>query len=342
MSYFFVLPIAALVALLLLARTFWRRPITRWIVSGAVGGAAAVAVLTLYGIFHSTSSTAAIGILFVPFAMVFGGAAGAVVGFAAFHAVHVRERMRQGVRAGALAAASMALLAFGFIYAFHQARRIQAFHRYQQAENPEALAAAAEENRAAKDTFLLSAIAANAKTPTDSLLRIARDPDPALHHKRREWINMFDRDQLAVMRKVVRNPNSPVETLVILAASPDDYVLADVCADKRTPEAILRHKCAPNDSYLVHWSLAGNPSAPVDLLEALPRTKDKYVAHGLAYNPNTPLPVLRELAKHEDPLVRQGVAVNPSADTTLLTELSRDPVDYVSRAAVNRLQRKSP
>jgi hypothetical protein len=336
-SFFFVVPLAALIALLLLARTFWHRTATRWVVGGVVAGALAIAALSLYTIFHSTSSTAAIGILFVPFSMVFGGALGAVAGFAAFHAVHLREGMRQGMQATALAVASIALLVLGAGYALRQVYRIQTFYRYQRADNPEALAVAAEQSLRAGDYFLLSTIAANPKTPAGTLLRIARAPDTGLHHKRTEWISMFDRDQMAVMRKVVRNPNTPVEALVILAASPDDYVLSDVCGNKRTPVNILRERCA-KDSYLVHWSLAANFSAPADLLEALPRARDKYVAHGLAYNPNTPLPVLRELAKHEDPLVRQGVAVNPSADTALLTDLSRDPVDYVSRQAVLRLQ----
>lgn len=338
LSYFLLLPAAALAVLLIFGRALWRYPVVRWMIGGIVVGAAGTAGLSLYGIFHSTSSTAAIGILFVPFAMVFGGAVGAIGGFAAFQTAHLGERMRQGVRSGAIAVASVALLAFCLTYAFYQTRRIQAFHRYQLADNAETLAVEADRNRQAKDYFLLSAIAANAKTPPDALLRIARDPDPGLHQKRREWINMFDRDQLAVMRKVVRNPNSPVEALVILAASPDEYVLSDVCGDKRTPVAILRQRCAPSNSYLIHWSLAGNASVPADVLETLPRAKDMYVAHGLAYNPNTPLPILRELAKHNDPLVRQGVAVNPSADRDLLTALSRDPVDYVSRQATRRLQ----
>ncbi len=338
LSYFLLLPVVALVALVILGRAFWRHPVVRWMIGGILVGAAGTAGLTLYGIFHSTSSTAAIGILFVPLAMVFGGAAGAIGGFAAFQAAHLGERMRQGVRSGAVAVASVGLLAFCLVYAFYQARRIQAFHGYQRADVAETLAVAADRNRQAKDYFVLSAIAANAKTPPDALLRIAHDPDPGLHLKRHEWIDMFDRDQMAVMRKVVRNPNSPVEALVVLAASPDNYVLSDVCGDKRTPVGILRQRCAPSNSYLIHWSLAGNASAPADILETLPRAKDKYVAHGLAYNPNTPLPILRELAKHEDPLVRQGVAVNPSADRDLLTALSRDAVDYVSRQATGRLQ----
>jgi hypothetical protein len=337
LSFFFLLPIAALVALLLLGPRLWRTLYGPWIICGIVLGAIAIAGLSLYGIFHSTSSTAAIGILFVPFGMIFGGVAGAILGFAAFQAVHLRQRMRQSARAGAVSVVSLGLLIFCVLYSAQQLRRIQSFYRYQRADNAEALASGAVENLSARDYFVLSAIAANTHTPADALLRIANNPDPELHRKRHEWIDMFDRDQLAVMRKVVRNPHCPTEVLPILALSPDDYVLADVCGDKRASESILRQRCAPRDVYLVHWSLARNPSAPADLLAALPRTKDKYVAHGLAYNPSTPSAILRELAKHDDPLVRQGVAVNPSADKDLLTALSRDPVDYMSRQARERL-----
>ena len=173
------------------------------------------------------------------------------------------------MQSGAVAMASVGLLAFCLVYAFYEARRIQTFHRYQRADNAEILAVEADRYRQTRDYFILSAIAANARTPPDALLRIARDPDPGLHQKRHEWIDMFDQDQMAVMRKVVRNPNSPVEALVLLAASPDNYVLSDVCGDKRTPVAILRQRCAPSNSYLIHWSLARNANAPADVLEAL-------------------------------------------------------------------------
>lgn len=337
---FFALPIVALIALLMIGPKVWRAAWGRWVIGGTVLGAAGVAIVSLYAIFQSTSSTAGIGILFVPFEMVFGAAAGAILGYAAFQAVHLREGLRQGVRASAVALASLALLVASFLYLVRQAVRLQSFNRYKHADNAELLAAGAAENLRSKDHFVLSAIAANVNTPPAVLLDIARNPDPELHHKRHEWIDMFDRDELAVVRKILRNPHSPVEVLSILSASPDDYVLSDVCADKRTAEAILRARCAPRNNYLVQWSVAGNPSTPVDVLEALPRS-DRYAAHGLAYNPRTPLPILRELAKHGDPLVRQGVATNPSTDIELLTALSRDPVEYISRQAQRRLNFKS-
>jgi len=300
-----------------------------------------IAILLLYTIFRSASSTAAIGILFVPFGMLFGGAMGGILGFAVFQAMHLRESLRNGLRASLVALVSLALVALSVVYLARQAVRVQSFNRYRDADNADLLAAGAAENLKANDYFILSAIAANAKTPPAVLLNIARTPDPELHRKRHEWIDMFDRDTLAVMRKVLRNPHSPVEVLSILSGSTDDYVLAGVCADKRTPQAILRERCAPHNQYLVQWSLAGNPNTPVDLLEALPRVKDKYIAHGLAYNSNTPLPILRELAKHEDFLVRQGVASNPTADNELISALSHDPVESVSQTAKRRMNRNS-
>jgi len=273
--------------------------------------------------------------------MLFGGAVGAILGFAVFQAVHLRESLRSGVRASVVALVCLALLVVFVVYLARQTFRGQYFNRYKHADNAELLSAGAAENLRTKDYFVLSAIAANVKTPPAVLLDFARNPDPGLHRKRHDWIDMFDTDELAVVRKVLRNPHSPVEALAVLSESPDDYVLADVCADKRTPQIILRGRCSPRNQYLVQWSLAGNPNTPVDLLEALPRAKDKYVAHGLAYNSSTPLSILRELARHEDSLVRQGVATNPSADREILSALSRDPVEYVSQQAKRRLNSKS-
>jgi hypothetical protein len=336
---FLVLPIGALVALLLFGPRLWRSAYGPWMIGGMVLGAVLVAILLLYTIFHSTSSTAAIGILFVPFGMLFGGAVGAILGFAVFQGMHLRESLRGGLRASVVALLSLALLVISVVYLAQQASRVQSFNRYRDADNAELLAAGAAANLKVKDYFVLSAIAANVKTPPVVLLNIARTPDPELHSKRHEWIDMFDRDTLAVMRKVLRNPHSPVEVLPILSESPDEYVFADVCADKRTSQAILRERCAPRNQYLVQWSLAGNPNTPVDLLEALPWAKDHNVAYGLAYNSSTPLPILRELARHEDFLVRQGVAANPSADSDLITALSHDPVESVSWTAKRRVNR---
>jgi len=114
-------------------------------IGGMVVGAVLVAILLLYTIFHSTSSTAGIGILFVPFGMLFGGAVGAILGFAIFQALHLRESLRGGRRAGVVALVSLALLVVFAVYLARQAGRVQSSNRYRNADNAELLSAGAAE-----------------------------------------------------------------------------------------------------------------------------------------------------------------------------------------------------
>jgi len=59
LSLFFALPIAALVALVVFGPKLWRRVYGPWMMGGMVLGAVLIAILLLYTIFRSASSTAA-------------------------------------------------------------------------------------------------------------------------------------------------------------------------------------------------------------------------------------------------------------------------------------------
>ncbi|MCC6389169.1 MAG: hypothetical protein IT167_01105 [Bryobacterales bacterium] len=324
------LPFGALAAALLLARAHRRSAAVRWIAGGASLLSMATGAVLLWSIFRSTSSTAAIGILFLPLWMIAGGAIGAVLGFAAYKAARLREAVTVVRAASALALLGVAL------YAGAAGWRIRQFHADQQIKDPLVLKTRARAELSRHDYFLLSAIARNPHTSAETLLEIARDPDPGLHEKRPEWINMVDRDRLAVVRKVIRNPNSNVDALVAVSGSTNDYVLGDLAQDRRTPEPALRQIAARSRSYLVHWGLAANSSAPPDLLEKLPRSKDLYVAMGLAYNEATPAEILRELASHSDSLVRDRVALNKKTEMEVLEQLTRDGNTQVARRAATQ------
>ncbi len=326
----FFLPFGALVVALLLARAYWRSAPVRWITAGALMLSAAVGAGVLWSIFRSTSSAAAIGILFLPLWMMPGGVIGGVLGLVAYQAARLREQVTPLRVLCALALACVAA------YAAVAGWRVGQFYADQRMEDAAVLERRAREELARHDYFLLSAIARNPHTDARTLLEIARDPDPGLHMKRSEWINMVDRDSLAVVRKVIRNPNSNVDALVALSGSTNDYVLGDLAQDRRTPEPVLRQITARSQSYLVHWGLAANANAPPDLLEKLPRGKDLYVAMGLAYNEATPPEILRELASHGDPLVRERVALNKNTEMEVLEQLMRDGNEVVARRAATQ------
>lgn len=139
------------------------------------------------------------------------------------------------------------------------------------------------------------------------MLAIATHPESGLHQKRTGWINSYDRDQLAVVRNVIRHPHVPVEALVKLSASKNEYVLGDIAQQPRTPVHILERLAASPHGYLVDW--------------------------GLAVNPSTPTPIIEKLAAHPDAIVRGNVAGNRATSPELLRRLSADTENWVARQA---------
>lgn len=79
----FLLPLAVAVTLFIVARSLWHNQRVRWILCGSVATALGAAGLHLWTIFHSTSSTAAIGIVFVPLGMALAAPLGALLGIMA-------------------------------------------------------------------------------------------------------------------------------------------------------------------------------------------------------------------------------------------------------------------
>lgn len=329
LPYFIVLPLAALVVLLIVWKTV-RAARARWAIAGSLVAAAGIAVFALWAIFHSTSSTAAIGILFVPLGMAVAAPFGAVLGLMAHEALH-HPRSVWGV-------VSVIGLVVVLGLAGTQVIQVVEFWRMQRETDGGVLSQAAKRNLAGKDYLVLAAIGANEHTPESTLLEIARYPDSGLHEKRTGWIQSFDRDQLAVVRKVIRNPRAPVEALVALADSNNDYVRGDVAQQKRTPVKVLRKLAAGRRGYLLEWGLAVNPATPPDILATLPHERDHVVARQLARNPAVPLDLLAKLAEHPDEFVRLGVAGNAAATAEMLGRLSQDTSPMVVRQANARLR----
>ena len=322
-------PVVVVVALI----AVWRRRrsgAARWLVGFAALGGIAGSALYVFLILRQTSSTAAIGIIFVPLIFAVAAVAGGLCGWSLYQVVHTAEALRAGWRGVVPWLVATVFLVVAVYSTITLTRDLVTF---QQLKSPQADARFLEQRyrtaMAAKNYFQLSAIAANPNTPPAVLLEIARSPDPGLHEKRQGLTTMFDRDALAVVRKVLRNPNMPPEALVDLARSKNDYVLGDVAASKHATEPILRGIAGRSDSYLVRWGLATNRNTPRDILERLAKDGDRVTAQQLAQNPSAPRPILAELAGHADEFVRRNVARNPSIDAATMERLAGDPNEMV-------------
>jgi len=81
------------------------------------------------------------------------------------------------------------------------------------------------------------------------------------------------------------NPNTPIETLKVLATDGD---------------------------WDVRYWVAGNPNTPVEILKVLATDENSSVRCGVAQHPNSPVEILKVLATDEDYNVRCGVAKHPN------------------------------
>ncbi len=310
---------------------FPRRSAGRWTLTGAVAGGLAASLLYVGLVLDRTESTAAILLIWTPIVFVAAAPAAAAWGWSLHRVRCTPPPWRRGGAGRSLPwlAAAVFLAGSAALFGWH-ALRIGAFYSYRSAGmRPAALERGYRGALAAGDYLQLAAIAANPNTPPGVLLALARSDDPLLHERRRGWSNLFDRDALAVARRLLRNPSLPPEAIPALAASTSAYVLGDLAAHRLTPEPILRDIDRRSDSYLVHWGLAGNARTPPEILESIAAASDLasdwVVASGLAGNPGTPLPVLAELADHRNPNVRWRLAGNPAIDAGLMERLREDP-----------------
>jgi len=337
----FLLNLAPLVLVLLVLvylGAIWRHPPARWaLVAGALGGVGG-SVLYVSLLLQQRSSTAAIGLLFTPWVFAVAAGSAAAWGVGLHQLAHTRQALRGGPRRAAVWGVAVLFLLASTYYTGRDARSVAGFLRLKWAPaDARVLEDACRRALARRDYLQLAAIAAHPQTPPALLLALARSDDPGMHEKRRGLVNLFDRDALAVVREVLRNPNAPPEVAAVLAASPNDYVLYDVAVSPHATAAILRDLARRRDGYLVRWGLAVNPRTPPDILERLARDADDVTTRHLAGNPGTPLPILGRLARSGSALARAAVARNPSIDAALMTRLAGDSEDDVRFAlALNR------
>lgn len=339
---YLLLPLAVVALGLFLAWRHRRSAAARSLVIGGILGGLAGSALYVLLILRQTSSTAGIGIIFVPWIFAMAAVAGGAWGWGLWELTRTATVFTRGPRAVALWLLAVLSLGGSAYVGVTLGRNVLTFRALQ---DPGVAASALEARyrtaMAAKNYLQLSAIAANRNTPPAILLEMAKSDDPGMHEKRSGFATMFDRDALAVVRKVLRNPNMPPEAIPLLAASTNAYVLGDVAAHRQTPEPILRDIARRNDGYLVHWGLAGNPRTPREILERLAKDDDRVTAQNLAANPSTPLPILTNLAVSPEQFARWGVAQNRSIDPAIMARLAADPDETVRfYLSVNRAATK--
>jgi len=297
----------------------------------AAFGFAGVAAVLVASIFRSTSSTAAIGIIFIPFY----AAPFAVLFFIFGHCLPDLVNWLKGIPTDLSvlmklrAVVAVILLISGISYLIYGILLTITVNQVQTL-NESGINKFLERSMFRNNKYALGALAQNPNALTQVLDQVALIPNPELHHQMWSvWPVMGGNGKgLAVMRLIAMHKNVSEATLVNLSKSPDDYVLSAVAANPKTPVSIIRELFGKGD-YLAQWGLAVNPNAPADILKKLAETGDQYARSSVASNSSTPVETLVHLAK--DPVwhVRRDVVSNPHTPTGTIESLGNDPDERV-------------
>jgi hypothetical protein len=166
------------------------------------------------------------------------------------------------------------------------------------------------------DPLVLAALASHPALPPPVLADLARQAAPGLRRPARSplWLLGKDLEPDSVLERVAVHPNTPAESLELLAADESPEVAAAV---------------------------ARNPKVPGQALTKLAQRPEAAVALAVVANPGTAAEVLELLASHPEPGVRERVARSPRTAASLLEALSRDP-SWVVRGSVALNPRTPP
>ena len=294
-----------------MSETLSARPEARFaLIIGIVGGLAS-AVISVKAIFASSSSTAGIGFVFVPFimaaAMVFSGVWGIALG-CVWHALRGTHNYYRPVL---LLAWAMTLGVPAFC-AWQVQQGLALEHAVAEASsmNASQLERALAQSPWRDNRFYLGAVVQNKAAGEAMLDRIAALPDPELYEPLGSlWdVKSENRKGLAVMRLIAYNPDVGAATLQRLAEGPHgDKVLHDVLRNPKTPFKLLQRHFDSTD-YLVEWALALNPVTPPAVLERLSHSNNRYTRLNLTYNEATPVPILEKLRQDPDEVLATQAA----------------------------------
>jgi len=301
-------------------------------ISASIGFIGA-AIVMLFSVFRSTSSTAAIGVFFIPvyaapvtvLFYIFGYALPDLIKWLKRETSELPPLMKlRAVFAAVLLFSGITYVAYGIALT----NTVGQLRLLSEPGINDFLRGSIFKN----NKYALGALAQNPNAQEAVLAKIAQQPDLVLHRKMWSiWPVMEGNGKgLAVMRLVAMHNNVSTETLARLAKSPDEYVRSTVAGNEKTPVAIIR-QFFDKGGYLMEWGVAANNNAPADILMELSRSENEYTRSAIARNSNTPVAVLAYLAN--DPVwnVRGNVALNHHASVETLENLSGDTNNDVRR-----------
>ena len=294
-------------------------------------GFALIAILSIYSIRQSLSSTAAIGYLFVPLVSIIGAIPFFVFGYSFRYLQNWYFSRGRPLDYKVLLAFAVAGILFlsGAKFVVEGIYLTGLVHKIETMDEAE-LKSIFSKPLFGKNKFVLGVIAQNKNANGELLHAIVMLNDEELHERMGSVFDVMgaNRRGYAVMRLVASHPNVLPVTLEHLSNSRDTMVLEDVLANPKIPADVLQRFIDKRNIY-IDSGLSRNPATPQNILSILSDSNNEYTRANVARNPNTKLSDLEKLASDREWHVRRSIVDNPHTSIDLLKKLSEDSDERV-------------
>lgn len=264
-----------------------------------------VALVGVWSIFQSSSSTAAIGLLFLPFYALFSA-------ILTWLFANMRLARRPGLRVLSwlvlLAALAVpALLVFEGVQSIHRKEMREAKHKAdtQEISRNKMLIKEALARQPGREPETIKHLLDEHSGERNFLLPLLESPfaDPEALDR------MAASEDLGLALTAIRNPNCPAATLerIYRTHAYPDYFFQALAAHHNTPTAVLTELYRrPQTITGLDRSFAANPATPANILvEIAEQTKESFVVQRLLANPSVDCDLLvrieRALSRTERP-----------------------------------------
>lgn len=305
LTWYLLVPLLWVLACLIL---IWRRPGSLWRRGGLYGQIAFALALLIgfFAIYESRSSTAGIGLLFLPVMALVPGVLGFALGMA--HYLYRQQAIRPVWALPVMLLTSLLLVAcYGY----------QGYGWWQTAQQNTAQDREAERQRqsiADNRRLLAEKLAANPGREAAIIEQLASQTDD------RTWLI-----------PLAANPHASVKTLDELSRSADFGVALNALRNPKLPaDSIVRLYREHSYPDYFFSTMAGNANSPVWLLRALyeMRAQNLGIAPALAANTASPDDLLADLLATADQRTLGKLAGNPRIDCGQLFEIERRLQDH--------------
>ncbi len=255
----------------------WRLPFLIALIFGLIG-ASIEGYLSCLAIQHSSSSTAAIEYIFLPFSFLFDALFYGVFGFLLgiiVHGINKRKYIYSIVATLIIIPASIYLVS-DKIQLYQTFNKV---HEIAKIKDTDLLKQELLSNTAAYSDrygiYIIAAIAQNPYASAELLDKIAHLDNPQLNDRLGSTVNLTPGNNkgLAAIRLVVLNPNVSIATLDYLSDSKNYYLLGDIAANNKVSADLLRklYKKSKESSegYLILYGLRYNHNTPPEIAQEI-------------------------------------------------------------------------